>query len=79
MNNDKKEEIRKRLKALREDVKSLFVENADGDQFWDNNKAIDLRSDIDEVLAILMEDMENRGMLTYKAEDPKLAMGRFSD
>ena len=79
MDKDIRISIEAKLENLLDDIKNLFVENSDGDKYWDKHKAIKLRSDIDNVLALLMQDMESRGMLTYKTEDPRLAMGRFGD
>ena len=55
------------------------VSTGQNGEYIDNQKAFDTESYIGEIFEDLVADMEVRGMLTYKKEDPMQAMGKFSD
>lgn len=78
MKKEEQENLQYRLDIIFNTVESMFVET-DDDMMMDKNKAIRLRRDIGLLFRDLLTTMEKRGILTYKADNPKMAMGKFSD
>lgn len=77
MSEEKSKEFRRRELEAQNMIGEVTT-GADN-EYVDNQKAFETESYIGEIFEDLVADMEQRGMLTYKKEDPMNAMGKFSD
>ena len=79
MDDSLKKNIKKRMDDLFDRVNTCFTNHSNGEMFMNVFESRRLRKDLGQVFEDLLENMEKRGMLTYKAEDPSKAMGDFTD
>lgn len=70
--------FQKRLDYVQSMIEEIFIET-DDNMLMDKIQSLKLRREISLIFRDLLFNMEERGMLTYKTDDPKFAMGKFSD
>jgi hypothetical protein len=78
MDDVKRTDFKKRIFTDTPKQMQEVSQGANG-EYVDNDKAFITESFIGEIFQDLVADMESRGMLTYKKENPMEAMGKFSD
>jgi len=78
MQPDTKAEFKKRIFYTSRKMIQNVVQDTKG-KYIDVGLAYDTEIFISEIFQDLINHMEQRGMLTYKKEDPNFAMGKFSD
>jgi len=78
MKPEDKQSFQKRLDRVYKNIEMIFKETENG-VFINKVNSMRLRRDIVMLFRDLLDNMEKRGMLTYKTDDPKFSMGKFSD
>lgn len=61
-----------------ETIETVFQHTPNG-MFIDGKKAFETRMRLNNIMRTILGFMEKAGMLTFKSDDPHLAMGKFSD
>lgn len=67
-----------RLESIRVEIDGLFTESEFG-TFMDKGKGLRIRQMINSLFRDMLINMDTRGMLTYKSDDPRFAMSKFTD
>jgi hypothetical protein len=75
---EKKTQIKEWLEKLLNQIKNVSITSEQG-MFVDVESYFNIRRELGSLFETLLNDMEVRGLLTYKAEDPLKAMSRFND
>ena len=78
MNVEKKTLFKKRINDVINMIQTVVVGGKDN-HYIDPQKSFETETILGEIFEDLLDDMERRGLLTYRAENPMNAMGKFSD
>ena len=78
MHKDNAEYIDNGIEIITRQIQQAQLNNESGK--WVNKRMeMTIRKNISLLFRFILNNMEQRGMLTYKADDPTTAMGNFSD